>query len=520
VLTARFTEAVDAATVTPATVTVKNANTGADIAGTRSLDAGGRLLRFIPAAPFADGITVSVVITTGVKDLSGRGLQFNRSFTLVVGTGTDAQAPVVQSVSPADGSTGVGVNAKLRVGFSEAVNPLTVDGASIRLGHGGQNEVPCTISFRDQDREVVIEPHAPLADSTLYSLRVEGVTDRAGNGVVTKTAGFTTSSEPDLTRPRVARVSPSGQSEPVNSVVVVEFDEAIDPASINAETLGLFDQVTGLGISGTVSVEGTNRRAFFAPSANLLVSRQYRVTVSSAIEDTAGNLLLGTSQFFTTGTSADNTPPAVVRTDPAGGDVGVPTNAQLTVEMSEAIDPISVNGATVELKRGGTPLGGAYSFQDGNRRIVFTPGVPLLASSGHTLAIQGLRDTAGKVQAAPLALNFTTGPGADLVSPTIVTQSPVNGATGVPAGSSITVEFSERLDPITIDAASAVLRINATGAIVGGTLDLDAARKNLTFTPGAPLQASTLHRFTLTNAISDTAGNSFSGVTFTFTTGP
>ncbi len=366
----------------------------------------------------------------------------------------------------------------------------------------------------------MIEPHAPLADATLYALKVEGVTDRAGNAVVTKTAGFTTSSEPDLTRPRVVRVSPSGQSEPVNSVVVVEFDEAMDPASINGETLGLFDQVTGLGIAGTVSVESSNRRAFFAPSANLLVSRQYRVTVSSAMEDTAGNLLLGTSAVFTTRNSADNTPPAVARTDPAGGDAGVPTNAQVTVETSEAIDPISVGGTTVELKRGGTPLGGAFSFQDGNRRIVFTPGVPLLASSGHTLAIQGLRDTAGKVQAVPLALNFTTGPGADLVSPTIVTQSPVNGATGVPAGSSITVEFSERVVPSTVNSASAVLRINATSVIVDGSLGLDAARKVLTFTPAAPLQASTLYRFTLTNAISDTAGNSLSATTFTFTTGP
>jgi len=86
-------------------------------------------------------------------------------------------------------------------------------------------------------------------------------------------------------------------------------------------------------------------------------------------------------------------------------------------------------------------------------------------------------------------------------------------------GSSITVEFSERMDAITINAGSASLRVNATSAIVNGTLSLDAARKVLTFTPGAPLLGNTLYRFSLTNEVSDTAGNSLS-TTFTFTTAP
>jgi len=519
-LTTRFSEPIDPATITPATVTVKNANTNADIAGTRSLDASGRLFRFIPAAPFADGITVTVLFTTGVKDLSGTALRFVRGNTVVVGTDTDVQAPVVVSVSPADGSTGVGVNARLRVRFSESVNLLTVDGATISLSHAGQPEVPCTISFRDQDREVVIEPHAPLLDSTLYAVKVEGVTDRTGNSVVLKTTSFTTSAEPDLQRPRVLRVSPSGDGEPVNSVIVVEFDEPIDPASINAETFILYDNTTGQPVAGTRSVEASNRRAFFAPSANLLMARQHRVLVSSAAEDTAGNLLLGSNHYFRTGTVPDTTPPAVVLTDPASGDSQVPTNALLTIEMTEPVDPISVTGGSVELKRGVTLISGAFSFQDANRRIIFTSSNPLLSSAGHTLTIQGLKDTAGNVQAAPLAVGFTTGSGVDLLSPTVVTVTPANSSTGVPLGTSVTVEFSEPLDPITINAASVIVRVNATSAVVGGALSLDAARKVLTFTPAALLQANTLHRLTLSNEISDTAGNSFSGANYFFTTEP
>jgi hypothetical protein len=44
-------------------------------------------------------------------------------------------------------------------------------------------------------------------------------------------------------------------------------------------------------------------------------------------------------------TQADNTPPGVVSTYPAGGAIGVPTNAQVRVTFSEAMDAASVEAA-------------------------------------------------------------------------------------------------------------------------------------------------------------------------------
>ena len=64
---------------------------------------------------------------------------------------------------------GVAGGAGVKRAVPPPVNPLTVDGATVNLSHGGQPETPCTISFTDGDREVVIEPHAPLQDSTVHA---------------------------------------------------------------------------------------------------------------------------------------------------------------------------------------------------------------------------------------------------------------------------------------------------------------------------------------------------------------
>src|SRR5262249_47932103 len=132
--TMRFDEAIDPTTITdPTVVPVKNQSNGNDVPGTRTLDSTGKLFRFVPSAPFQTGATINFTFTTGIKDLQGVALATPTTRSIVIGSTPDNTTPTVTTVSPANGSTGVGVNAYLRIRFSKPLNPLTVDGTTIVL---------------------------------------------------------------------------------------------------------------------------------------------------------------------------------------------------------------------------------------------------------------------------------------------------------------------------------------------------------------------------------------------------
>jgi hypothetical protein len=95
------------------------------------------------------------------------------------GTGpdTDTTPPNVQSVSPADGATGVPVNTAIQVVFSEPVDPATVTPTTMALqGNPG--------SLTVSGATVTYTPASFLASTTLHTCTVTtGVKDAAGNAL-------------------------------------------------------------------------------------------------------------------------------------------------------------------------------------------------------------------------------------------------------------------------------------------------------------------------------------------------
>ncbi|HMB71323.1 MAG TPA: Ig-like domain-containing protein, partial [bacterium] len=109
------------------------------------------------------------------------------------GTGpdTDTTAPTVQSVTPADGATGVSVNTTIQVVFSEPVDPATITPATMSLqGSPG--------SLTVNGATVTYTPASFLLASTLHTCNVTtGVKDKAGNAMASAYSwSFTTGSQP------------------------------------------------------------------------------------------------------------------------------------------------------------------------------------------------------------------------------------------------------------------------------------------------------------------------------------
>ena len=106
------------------------------------------------------------------------------------------------------------------------------------------------------------------------------------------------------TPPTVVYINPaSAQSVPINSLVVIIFNEAMNSSTINASTISLSTGTTGTTVAGSVSsFSGTT--AIFTPTSNLLPGTTYTVTVDSTVESAAG-IAMGTpyNSIFFTGTT-------------------------------------------------------------------------------------------------------------------------------------------------------------------------------------------------------------------------
>ena len=129
----------------------------------------------------------------------------------------------------------------------------------------------------------------------------------------------------DTTPPTVSSVSPQkfAQDVALNSAISVTFDEAIDAASVNAQTF----TVNG-DVAGTYSVDGST--ATLTPVAALPRNTSLTVTLEG-IKDAAGNELADPYTWtFTTGTSPDTTAPKAIAGFKAKTGGITPSSVELT----------------------------------------------------------------------------------------------------------------------------------------------------------------------------------------------
>ncbi|MFN7962562.1 MAG: Ig-like domain-containing protein [Thermoanaerobaculia bacterium] len=517
-----WSEPLNAATVNGTTVTLRqNAGAGPVVPSTVSLVRGGRVVRIVPQAALIDGQQYFVQVTTGLLDLDGQGLSSTQNFIFFrSGPAPDATAPAADTLSPPDGEINVGLNGRVRVRFSEAVNPLTISGNSIAISSGGPAVVPSTITFANGDREVLIVPHAPLAASTLYRVHVEGVEDLAGNPVAVREVSFTTGSGPDTVAPQVVRNNPvSSQVDvPVNSTVTLDLSEPIDAISVTASTFQVRENTNFTNLTGSYTVSTDGRRLDFVPAAPLPAGRSHSVFFSSqGIEDYAGNRLTGSNFSFTASFTPDTTPPSVVEIGPRDGSTVVPTNGRVLVRFNEPIAATSFDA--VQLRRGATPVAVRRLLSDGNRLLTLVPTSLLAANTAYEVLVGAVRDLAGNSLPAPVSTTFNTETGADLVRPSVVSVDPVNGATGVGTANSIFVQFSERIHANSVTSSSFQVTLNATGALLSGTLTVPGDGRSVRWTPVVPLPASTLLRVQVSSEVLDLAGQQLNFFASTFTTG-
>lgn len=375
VLEAEFNEELDPLTVNSTNVTLFQNTSGSPvISSTVRLVRGGRVIRIVPDAPLLANTRHFFDLATGITDLDGSALQSLRRFFFTPGDTEDNAGANVVSLTPPDGASDVGVNANIRARFDEPINPLTITASTI-LVTDAVGIIPCTISFSNNNQDVLIVPHNPLKENDTYSIKVPGVgdlseehvEDLAGNIVRAKTTQFTTGAGPDTTRPQVVRTNPfrNATGVPVNTAITLEVDEPIDPSTVNGNSFRVMDNTTGQIVAGSLSVSGGGHLVNFVPDASLPVGRSHRLFFSNdGILDLAGNRLFGSEFSFTTSFADDTTGPQVVDVSPEDNLADVPTNARVVVEFDEPLQTLSID--QVKLNAGGVSIEVIKTLSNGN----------------------------------------------------------------------------------------------------------------------------------------------------------
>src|SRR6185437_12895124 len=187
-------------------------------------------------------------------------------------------------------------------------------------------------------------------------------------------------------------------------------------------------------------------------------------------------------------------------------------------EFNEPLNTVAA-ATGVQVLANGTAVQGGIALSDSNRRITFTPSAAFPANSTVTVTVQpSIADLADRLIDNPGTFTFQTGTATDTTRPSVVTLSPVNGAAGVPVNSVVEVQFSERIDPLTVIASDFTVT-PTSGLQIPGTIVVSSDGQSATFTPSAALQAGTTYTATVSSSITDLTGQALIGNSTTFTTG-
>jgi methionine-rich copper-binding protein CopC len=385
--------------------------------------------------------------------------------------------PVVTNVTPANGSIGVPTSGPFTVTFNEALDSTTVTSSTIQLLNSSNVAVAASVTYNAATNSVTVTPTNALTAGASYTLEVIGGSNgvKSSGSDVALAANFTST----FTTAAAAASSVtifSDSAEP--SIVTVDDPQAVE-LGVAFET-SLPGQITGvrfykgplntgthIGNLWSVQDDGFTLLAT-ATFTNETASGWQTVTFSSPVTIAAGETYIAS---YHTNVGYYSANPGYFAT------TGV-TNGPLTALPTNELDDPGGNGLYAY---------GADQF-------------PLHTTNATNYWVDVLFSPT------------STAP------PTVSTVVPADDATGVSTTSSVTVSFSEALDPTTVTASTIEL-LTPGNTLVPATVTYNATTESAVLTPTSALAAGTTYTVQIVGGTSGVkSANGDVPMTSTFTT--
>ncbi len=204
-ITATFTKAMAPATLSATSFTVVDTTASAPVTATSvTYDVASKTAIFKHATDLIASHTYTATIkgtgTSPATDLAGNALagglagapnptvaaDYVWTFTA---TAAGLTAPTITLENPANGATGVALNASVNATFSKDMDPTTINGTSFTLTGPGPTPVTGVVSYVAGSRIATFTPSSNLAANTTYTATVtNAATDLSGNALVVSSA--------------------------------------------------------------------------------------------------------------------------------------------------------------------------------------------------------------------------------------------------------------------------------------------------------------------------------------------
>jgi len=317
---------------------------------------------------------------------------------------------------------------------------------------------------------------------------------------------------------------------PLDQIITATFNDNLTPLQISRSTFtlkattsgtsgddshkSLSDDSHGTTVAGTVSFN--NKTAIFTPTSKLNPNTVYVATITSRYFGKSGDdrPKLGYSWHFTTGDGMSSLMPTITSSLPLNAAIGVVFNQPVSVNFSEAMDPLTINATTFTVKQGTLAVAGTITYS--GTKATFTPNANLINGVVYTATVTtGVHDAAGNAMISNYTFSFTTVAAVDVTPPTVVSTDPLSGATAIATNKVIGITFSEAMMTSSISTATFTLKQGTTA--VAGSIAYSGIVG--TFTPSAALVAGTVYTATLSTGAKDLAGNALATAkTWSFTT--
>lgn len=508
-----------------------------DAAASSNISITGTMLIIDPSADLENNTEYFVTCQAGsVIDLAGN--SFAGTSTYDFKTVPDTTAPIVATITPADGSTGIAIESNIVLMFNEIIQKgrgtIAIHSDSVTGPLFEAFDTATSSNITITDRTLIINPSADFANGTEYFVTCEPglLMDLAGNSFAERSI-YSFKTLPETIAPTVIAFSPTDGSTNVaiESNIVLKFSETIQKgtgtiAIHSGSVAGPITETFNVAASNNITISDTT--LIIDPSANLANNTTYFVTFETgSVVDLVGNSFAGTSTYDFK-TVPDTTAPTVVSFSPSDGSTGVLPDSNIVVTFSEmiqkgrgtiAIHSVSAKGAVIESFSAADNLNLTFS----ENSLTINPTVVLSNSTQYFVTFQSgtVKDLAGNSFAGTSTYDFKTAP--DTTAPTVTSFTPADGSTTVMTSSNIVLTFSE-----TVQKGTGYIAIHsgsADGIIVesfnaANSQNLKFSGKRVTIDPTSSLQGDT-HYFVTFDAgsIKDLAGNGFAGIsTYDFKT--
>jgi large repetitive protein len=513
-----FSESINPSTINSQSVNMLNGDAPINPGITISRD--NRTLTLSPGQ-LPGGATITVTATHLVQDLSGNALADTTS-QFTVAPPDSASAPSVLNMRPGNGATDVPTNTAITLFTSAPMNSGTLPGAL----HVSQNGivVPGNSTVGSNGQSIEFTPTSALLQGKITQVFLDSTaTDTFGNPLQAFSGQFTPQGPPASTTalPVTQNPFPNATNVPLNTIIQIEYDQPIQASSVtcngNSGSVRLFEFATSTALTPNCSVSGNV--ITIQPTANLLSGSQYQVFVNfnSNVTNTSGVAVQTTAFNFTAGTATDTVAPTIKSIAPPDSSTNIGTNAGISVNFNKAINPVSVNGTSIQLSSisTGTIAPASISFTPDFTRVMITPQAPLPATTQMTITINGVTSEAG-VAVASKTTHFTTMAGADFRTPNVVHAS-VDGSQTVGTNAAFAMQFSKPMDQGSYNANVFISDLTG-GTTLTVTPSFSADLTTIMLTPTAAL--ATGHEFEMcSSSMTDLSGNVQNGFCVVFFSG-